>query len=73
VEDTSYGSLLVFPYKIRSYVVTAAYITCHTPGSNHSLVMNIALKSEKDKYILQLQPYHKNFLNKDKIHYENKL
>jgi len=35
--------------------------------------MNIALKSEKDKYILQLQPYHKNFLNKDKIHYENKL
>jgi len=35
--------------------------------------MNIALKPEKDKYILQLQSYLKNFLNKEKINSENKL
>jgi hypothetical protein len=62
----SYGGLLVSPNKICSYVVTGAYITCCTPGSNHSLVLNIAIKLEKGKYILQLQSYLKNFLKKTK-------
>jgi len=59
----SYGGLLVSPYEVCSYVVTGAYIICHIPGCNHSLVMNITIKSEKDKYIFQLQSYLKNFLN----------